>query len=805
MLKSYIKVAIRNLLRYKVYSIINILGLALGITSTILLALFVQNELTYDNYYPESKNMYRVTSELKMGNKEYNLAIVAPVLAQVALAEIPEIKKTAHFRVAGNGIVKYNNISFDENKICFADNSVIDFFAINLINGNPQTALVEPSSIIISENTAAKYFNIENPIGKTLTLDNNSDFKVTGVFKSIPQNTHFDFDFMISMPSLAESKQLSWLQNNYQTYFILKDGADPKVVKAKLDGMLVKYRGPEMEKALGITLAQIEKNGGIGAYFLQPVRDIHLYSDLQAEIGVNGDIKYVYIFSIIAAFILLIACVNFINISTARSATRAKEVGIRKVLGSYKKGLVWQFLTESFLTTLVSLIFAIGLIELLMPYFNSLTGKQLTLQYFNNPFLVYSMLLVLIIIGFLAGSYPAFVLSSFKPAEVLKGKVKAGTKSGNLRSGLVVFQFTVAIILIISTLVVLNQLNYIQNKNLGFNKENVITLNNTNLLGNRAQLFKEKMLQYPEVKSATVSGYLPVPSSYNQIMIWPQGKTDDGSSIPIWDVDYDYLSTMGIKIVEGRDFSREFSTDSTAVILNQAAVKLFGFDNPIGKIISRPYNNAGDFTNRTIIGVVKDFHFQSLRNSISPLAIFFGNNNNSIISFRTNTADISSVIKKLKVTWNEMAPGQPFSYSFLDERFENMYRGEQSISEIFGTFAFLAIFIGCLGLFSLSAFITEQKTKEIGIRKVLGSSSKLIVMMLSKEFVKLVVIAFIIASPIAYYLMNKWLMEFEYKTDLSVWIFLSAGFISLAIAVTTVSYHALKAAYSNPIESLRNE
>ncbi len=803
MLKSYIKVAIRNLLRYKVYSIVNIVGLALGITSTILLALFVQNELSYDNYYPESENMYRVTAEFKMGNEEYNLAVVSPALAQASLAEIPEIKKTARFRVSGNKIVKYNNISFDENKICYADNSVIDLFALSLLNGNPQTALVEPSSIILSENTAAKYFNNENPIGKTLTL-NNSDYKVTGVFKSIPQSTHFDFDFMVSMPSLEASRQQSWLDNNFQTYFIIKDGADSKVVKTKLDGLLVKYLGPELEKAMGITLAQLEENGGGGAYFLQPVMDIHLHSDLQGELGVNGDIKYVYIFSIIAVFILLIACVNFMNISTALSATRAKEVGIRKVLGSYKKGLVWQFLTESFFTTFISLLLAIGLIELLMPYFNNLTGKQLTLEYFNNPFLVYSMLLVLIVIGFLAGSYPAFVLSSFKPAEVLKGKVKAGTKTGNLRSGLVVFQFTASIIMIISTLVVLNQLNYIHNKNLGFNKENVITLGNTNLLGKSAKLFKQKMLQYPEVKSATVSGFLPVPSSYNEGMIWPQGNTDEGSSIQLWDVDHDYLSTMGMKIVEGRDFSREFSTDSTAVILNQAAVKLFGLDNPIGKIISRPYNNEGDFTNHTIIGVVKDFHFQSLRNSIAPLAIFFGNNN-SIISFRTNTADIGSVIKKLKATWNEMAPGHPFSYSFLDERFENMYRAEQRIGEIFGTFAFLAIFIGCLGLFSLSAFTTEQKTKEIGIRKVLGSSSRLIVTMLSKEFVKLVVIAFIIASPIAYYLMNKWLMEFEYKTDLSLWIFLSAGFISLAIAVTTVSYHALKAAYSNPIESLRNE
>jgi len=748
--------------------------------------------------------MYRVTSEFKMNGQEYTSAVVAPVLAEVSLAEIPEIKKIARFRVSGNSIVKYNNINFDENRICYADNSVIDLFALNLLKGNPKMALQEPSSIILSENSAKKYFNNEDPIGKILRLDNYSDFMVTGVFKDIPQNTHFNFDFMISMPSLEESKQQSWLSSNFQTYFILEDGADLTAVKSKLDGLLHKNMGPELERVMGISFAQLEENGGGGAYYLQPVRDIHLYSDLEAEIGVNSDIKYVYIFSIIALFILIIACVNFMNISTARSATRAKEVGIRKVLGSNKKGLIWQFLTESFLITTISLLLAVGLIELLMPFFNNLTGKQLTLEYFNNPFLVYSMLSVLIIIGFLAGSYPAFVLSSFQPADVLRGQAKSGTKSGNLRNGLVVFQFTASIIMIISTIVVLNQLNYIQNKNLGFNKENIITVNNTYLLGEKTQLFKEKMIQYPEVKSATVSGFLPVPSSFNEGMIWPQGKKDDSFSIQLWDVDHDYLSTMGIKIVEGRDFSREFSTDSTGVILNQAAVELFGYDDPIGKIISRPYNSQGDVTNHTIIGVVNDFHFQSLRNNIAPLAIFFGNNN-GIISFRINTAHAGSVISKLEETWNDMASGQPFNYSFLDERFNNMYRGEQRISEIFGTFAFLAIFIGCLGLFSLSAFTTEQKAKEIGIRKVLGSSSTLIVTMLSKEFVKLVAIAFIIASPIAYYLMNKWLMEFEYKTDLSFWIFLSAGFISLAIAVATVSYHALKAASSNPIEALRSE
>lgn len=804
MLKNYIKVAVRNLLRYKVYSVMNIVGLALGMTCTILLALFVQHELSYDNYFPEVDKMYRVAAEFKMAGQESDFATSPPILAQIVKEEIPGIEKTVRFRVRGSQIIKHNEISFNESRICYVDNSVIDVFALDLINGDRENPLVEPNSIIISNKIAEKYFGEINPIGKTITLNNNLDCKVTGVYKEIPQNTHFIFDFMISMPTLKESEQVNWLSNNFQTYLIINSGIKPEFVEKRLNELLEKYMGPELEQAMGITIAQLKEKGDGAAYYLQKVENIHLHSDIGAELGVNSDIKYVYIFSIIALFILIIACVNFINISTARSSTRAKEVGIRKVLGSYKKGLVRQFITESFITTIISLIVAMGLIEILMPYFNNLTGKQLVMEYFNNQFILFFLVAILVVIGFLAGSYPAFVLSSYSPVQALSGKAKIGTRSGGLRSGLVVFQFTASIIMIISTIVVINQLDYIQNKKLGYNKENVITLNFTYLLGDQVQTFKQKMLQNSEISNASVSGFLPVPSGFNQSMIWPGSSSEDGVSVQTWDVDHDYIPTMGMKIVKGRDFSREFSTDSTAVILNQAAVKLFNLENPIGTKITRPISLQGDVMVYEIIGVVEDFHYQSLRNNIGPLAMFSGDNN-GIIAFRTNTADVSSVITKLKETWNEMAPGQPFNYSFLDERFNNMYNAEQRISEIFGTFAIFAIFIGCLGLFSLSAFTAEQKTKEIGIRKILGSSIMSIVYMLSREFIKLVGIAIVIASPIAYYFMTNWLNDFEYRTDISVTIFIVAGLISIAIAVLTVSYHALKAASANPVESLRNE
>jgi len=804
MIKNYLKIAFRSILKNKIFSFLNIVGLSIGIVCTILLFLFVQDELSYDTDHPFAERTYRVAAKFNMMGQKDEYAVAPAQLGKTFLSDFPEVENFVRFRSRGSQIVNYKNNSFKERNAIFADISVFEIFNIHLINGNKENALKEPNTIVLSKNTSEKYFGNSNPIGEILKIDNKYDYKVTGVYDEIAPNTHFKFDIIMSMESLEESRELVWLSNNFNTYIVLSKNADPNELEEKFPAFIKKYFSSQIEEVLGTPFDEIDKDQLSASLYLQPLTSIHLHSDLISELGPNSDIQYVYIFSIIAGFILLIAAINFINISTARSAKRAKEVGIRKVLGSQKKELIGQFLTESILTTLISLVIAIALIMLLLPAFNDLTGKQLILDFSKNVLLLPVILAIVFLVGILAGSYPAFILSSYRPVLVLSGKIKNASKSGNFRSGLVVFQFAIAIILIISTIVVYNQLNYIQNIKLGFDKNHVVILNDAFLLDQNTLDMKDAMLNYPEVESATVSSYLPVPYDYNSSSIYPEGKQNEMISVQHWKVDYNYIETMKINIIKGRNFSKQFGSDDQSVIINEATVKQFGLSEPLGSKFVRFINNENETTTMKVIGVVEDFHFESLRKNISPLIMYLGKSKGAI-SFRVNTADMSGFISKLKSKWNELAPGQPFNYSFLDEKFDNMYFAEQKVGDIFTIFATLAILTGCLGLFGLSAFSAEEKTKEIGIRKVLGSSSTLIVMMFSKEFVKLVAIAFIIASPIAYYLMNKWLMEFEYKTDLSLWIFLSAGFISLAIAVATVSYHALKAAYSNPIDSLRNE
>ncbi|MFZ1289072.1 MAG: ABC transporter permease [Melioribacteraceae bacterium] len=806
MLKNYLKIALRNLLNHKIYSIINIAGLAIGMACTILLALYVQNELSYDNYFKRLDSIYRVVGNFKLSGNELKGVVSPAIFAQTCLEEIPEVEKTVRFRRNGDITIKKDKNIFTENDNCFVDNSVFDMFNIKVLAGNPLTVLLQPNEIALSEKGAKKYFGSENPVGKTLLLNNNTEYIVTAVFKNIPSNTHFYFDYFLSMPSLTESKSSIWLANNFQTYLLLKESADPQNVEKKFIEFVDKYIGPEIERVMGRTLAEIKGQEGNAAYILQPVKDIHLHSDLIAELGTNSDIKYVYIFSIIALFILIIACVNYMNISTARSATRAKEVGIRKVLGSDKKSLVKQFLTESFITTFFSLLISIGLIKILSPYFNNITGKEIPISFFSNTFLLFSMLAILFVIGILAGSYPSFILSKYQPIHVLKGKAKSSVKSGMLRSALVIFQFTTSIILIVSTTVVMTQLKYIQNKKIGFDRNNILIANNAYLLGDQIETFKNEMLKFGEVKKATISNFLPVPSGYNNSLIYMKGKNEEGISMQQWSVDYDYIETLNMKIIEGRNFSREFGSDKNAVIINQACAKQFAIANPIGQVMTKPTNiqRNGELRDYIIIGVVEDFNYESLRNTIAPIAIFLGNEP-GMISFKIRTSDISGLIAKFNSVWDKFLPGQPFQYSFMDERFNNIYFAEERISKIFGTFATIAIFIGCLGLFSLSAFASEQKTKEIGIRKVLGASVYGIVSNLSIEFTKWVVIANIIAWPVAYFFMNKWLQDFAYRIDISWWIFALSGGIALVIALVTVSFQAIKAATANPVESLKYE
>ncbi|MBI9072227.1 MAG: ABC transporter permease [Melioribacteraceae bacterium] len=804
MFSNYLKIALRNLLKHKVFSLVNILGLSVGITCTVLLSLYVQHELSYDHYHPKADRIYRVAASYALMGQAYELAVTPAPLANALLTEFSEVEEVARFRKRGAEVFRYMNQSFKEDESIYADASIFNVFKIDLIKGNTETALQSPNTIILNEKTARKYFGDENPIGKAIVVDNGDNFKVTGIFKEIPNNTHFQFDLILSITSLDESMEPYWFSNNFNTYIVLNKHANPKTVEAKFPALLEKYLGPEVEQLLGKPFSEMTDDEGHARFYLQPVTDIHLTSDLMSELGQNSDIKYVYIFSAIALFILIIAGINYMNISTAQSASRAKEVGVRKVLGSNKNQLIRQFLTESFLTVLISIIISVLLTELSMSHFNDLTNKVLSLNYFSNYFIAGLLFGIFTFVGIFSGVYPAFVISSFNPASVLSRKIIKGAKSGLLRNGLVILQFATSIIMIIATLVVLNQLNFIQNKKLGFNKDHVIILNEAYLLGDQVKSMKNSMLGYSAVESASISGFLPVPSNGNTSAVFPYGKKEKTVAVQQWQVDNDYIKTMGMEIVEGRDFSKEFGNENENIIINEAMVKQFGFKNPIGERIVHYTSHNNDSKANTVIGVVKDFHFESLRNNIAPLIMFFENNDGSI-AFKVKSESLTEVIDLMKMNWKKFAPNQPFNYSFLDLRFDAMYRSEQRISRVFAVFSGLAIFLGCLGLFSLSAFSAERKTKEIGIRKVLGSSVLKIVYMLSKEFFAMIFISFLIAAPIAYYFMNKWLMDFAYRISLDIWVFIGTGLITYFIAMIAVSYNAVRAAFSNPVDSLRNE
>jgi putative ABC transport system permease protein len=807
MFKNYFKIALRNLFKYKYYSSINILGLTVGITCCLLIMLYIKHELSYDRYHEKADQTYRVVFAGSFGGSDMNFASIAAVTSEALLNDFPEVENVTRICKAETQRtrVRYQDKTFVETKLAYTDASLFEVFTFPLLAGNVQSALSEPNSLVISENTAKKYFGNEDPIGKTLTFNSSTDFKVTGIFQEIPSNTHFHFNFFVSLNTLEESRDQGWLNNMiYRTYIILHKDVDYKNLEAKYPNMVKKYIAPMFEKNRGKSYEQITAEGLKIQYFLQPVTDIHLYSDLQHELEPNGDIKYVYIFAAIALFILLMACINFMNLSTARSSNRAKEVGLRKTVGSYRYQLITQFLIESVMMSLFALILAGLLTYLALPYFNNLAGKDLILDFNSNWILGIFVFITIVLVGLLAGSYPAFMLSSFKPVTALKQKMTSTSSGRFVRSGLVVFQFIISITLIIGTLVVNKQLQFVQNKKLGFNKEQVLILHDSYILDQNIETFKNQLFQNPEITSASVSGYLPVTSERTEDVVLPEGiYRESGTAIQTWAVDFDYVKTLGMEIVAGRDFSRNFITDSSAMIVNEAAVKHFGWENPIGKHIG-DYNLDRTLIDYPVIGVVKDFHFESLKDYIGPLALFIGPNQ-EFLSIRLKTENISQTIARIENNWNRFANGQAFEYSFLDDRFSAMYKVEERIGDIFSIFASLAIFIGCLGLLGLAAFTAETRTKEIGIRKVLGSSISSVVILLTKEFVKWIFIAICIAWPIAFLIMNKWLQNFAYRANLDILTFVISGVVILLVTFLTVSYQAIKAATANPINSLKYE
>jgi putative ABC transport system permease protein len=665
--------------------------------------------------------------------------------------------------------------------------------------------------VVISESAAKRHFGNQNPMGQSLVFNNDKTYTVSGVMQDMPGNAHFHTDFFLTILS-DDYEWGSWLSNNLHTYIVLKPGrsgdpADPATFAKNFDAVIEKYVGPQVQQVVGSSMAEFRKGGNTLNYWLIPLTDIHLHSKQQFELLPNGDIQYVYIFSALALFILLIACINFMNLATARSSNRAKEVGVRKVMGSERQQLVGQFMTESILTTVMAMLLASMLVVVALPGFNGIAAKELSIQQLVSPYYLPFLVALPIVVGLLAGSYPAFFLSSFKPIAVLKGKMNVGFRSSGLRSGLVVFQFAMSIVLIVGTIIVYRQITFIQTKNVGFNRSQVVTINDVYALGKQAETFRQEVLRLPGVVSGSISGCLPTPSNRSDNSFWPEGQADmnKGINMQKWGVDYDYLETLGMKLVQGRNFSHNFGSDSSGIILNEAAVKVLGYKYPIGKRIFEFTDAQGKVRKTfTIIGVVKNFHFESLRRNIGALSMILSPNS-GMVSFRISRVNLPVLIKHIEAKWKEVAPGQPFSYQFMDDSFDSMYRAEQRVGTITLTFAGLAILIACLGLFGLSAFMAEQRTKEIGVRKVLGASVTSIVALLSKDFLKLVLVSILIASPLAWYAMSQWLADFAYKIDIEWWMFAGAGLLAVGIAQLTVSFQSVKAALMNPVKSLRSE
>jgi putative ABC transport system permease protein len=806
MIKNYFKIGLRSLLRNKFFTAINIFGLTLGMTTCLLIMLYVQNELNYDSFNKKANQIVRVVFRGSIQGEKMKEAMVMPPVAQTFKSEYPEVLEATRLRNYGNPRITYGDKTFKENAFAYADSNFFEVFTLPFLKGNPKTALLEPNTIVISESVAKKYFGNEDPIGKVLLFkDLNTNFKITGVMREMPVNSHFHFDLFASMASFPQSREFSWMTSEYYTYLVLPKGYDYKKLEAKLPADVEKYMGSQLQKAMGMTYAQFRQKGNELGLYLQPLMDIHLHSDLNLELGPVSDIRYVYIFSIVAIFMLLIACINFMNLSTAGASKRAREVGIRKVLGSLNGQLVRQFLLESLLLTSFAFLLSIILVFWTLPFLNKLSGKNLSFNLLSNPWLLPGLLLFALVTGLLAGSYPAFFLSSFKPVTVLKGKLASMGKTVSLRSGLVIFQFFISIVLIIGTIIVHKQLSFIQNEKLGYNKEQVVIVQEAYWLGKNQEAFKQKLLQDPRVVRISSSGYLPAGKTYNNnFMIYADNNSDQLVKTLRYDVDYNYIHTLGMEMADGRNFSKSFGTDSTGIIINEETAKAFGWDkNALGHNLTRPDNDGTKFTYH-VIGVVKNFHFKSFHEPISPLVMVLNNNNENLI-VKTNTKDIAGLLNTMKKNWNELKGEVPFSYTFLDDRFNNSYQSEQKIGLILSIFAGVTIFVACLGLLGLATFTAEQRTKEIGIRKVLGASITSIVSLLSIDFIKLVFIAFIIATPVAWYMMNKWLQDFAYKTNISAWIFILAALLAITITIITVSFRAIRAAVVNPVNSLRSE
>ncbi|MGD8536202.1 MAG: ABC transporter permease [Candidatus Aminicenantes bacterium] len=785
MFRNYLKIALRNIKRHKGYSFINIVGLAVGMACCILILLWVQDELSYDRFHKNADDIYRVLQDINFADHSTTWAITQGPLGPSLKEDFPEIIDAT--RITGRGFrLTYNEKSYDEG-VSMADGSILKMFTFPLVKGDPATALSDPFSIVLTEELAEKYFGDDDPIGKTIKADNKWDFQVTGVMKNVPHNSHLQFDFLIPFIFGRELNYTvdRWGNSQFRTYVQLPKGTAAQDVILKISGYL--FEKPTIEKDARLNL--------------QPLTRIHLYSNYEYD-SAHGDIIYVTLFSIIAFFILLIACINFMNLATARSGNRAKEVGMRKVSGAHKTDIIKQFYGESMLLAFIALLLAVVLVWILLPAFNNLAAKELSLDIPGNLSILLGLLCIATLTGIIAGSYPAFFLSAFQPVMVLKGLRLSGLKGSLFRKILVVFQFSLTILLIICTIGVYNQLNYMRNRKLGYDKEYMIYFGMRGEMREKFDSVKNELLQNPNILGVTASSNVPTYgyTFSNSLWRWEGQNPDEETLMRAVFIDIDYFKTFGMEIAEGRSFSKEFPTDATeAIMVNEEAVKAMGMESPIGKRLSIQDENF------KIIGVVKNYHFRSLQQEIDPLILLYYPQRCRVLFARLKSEQIPQTIGYIENVFKRFAPSYPFNYYFLDEALDRLYRSEQRIGTLFRYFSILAILISCLGLLGLASFMAEQRTKEIGIRKVLGATASNIVALLSKEFTKWVIVANIVAWPVAYFALNKWLQSYAYKTNVALWSFVLSGALALLIALVTVSYQSIKAALANPADSLRYE
>ncbi len=800
MLKNNFKIAVRNILKHKFFSAINILGLVIGMSCCLFIFVYVLDEVSYDKFHYDHENLFRVALHGRISGQEIHTTTSSLPLAHAMNEEIPGIEAVLRIIPMYGGSMRYEDKSFLEERIYYADSNFYDFFSFTLKKGNPKTALKDPNSIVITEATAVKYFGKEDPIGKILIVGNNKvACKVTGITEEAPSNSHLRFNALISFETVGKNLYGGWTGNSFQTYIRKTPAARPEDINKKLEDLVEKYVGDEIKKGLGVDFQEFRKQGGIYSYYIYPIAESHLYPRANDDLEPSNDIQYVYIFSGVGVFILLIACINFMNLSTAQSAGRAKEVGLRKTLGSLRTQMIWQFLSESFIYGLVAVIFAATASFLVLPYFNLLAGKQLTLAALMNPTFLLAIFVLIVVVGFVAGSYPAFYLTSFNVVEVLKGKFQTGGKSKGVRSSLVVIQFAVSTFLIIATVVVYQQLSYMQNKNLGLDKNSVINVTGIKRLGSNQQAFKTAVESQGGIVKASYTDNT-FPGMNNTTVIRRKGSDVD-HLVGLYSADWEHVDVMGMKLTQGRYFSREFKSDTAACLINEAAIKEFGLTDPLSEELVT--FNSQQPQMLKIIGVLKNFNFETLKSEVRPVVIQLSKEGRALaIRYEGNPQKAVAAIEQ---QWKALAPGEAFDYTFLDQDFDSLFRTEMRLRDIFTVFSTLAIFIACMGLFALAAFTTEQRTKEIGVRKALGASVFSLTLLLSKEFTRLVLIAIVPAMAGGWFVASWWLNDFTYRIELDPFLFLGSGLAAIVIAWLTVSYQSVKAASTNPVSSLRYE